>query len=215
MTNKKQSIPTYIIPVLVILAFTIIGFSFYTINMLDPGGKPGPIKGILSFGKADIGGKFNVKDMHSNEFTEANLKGKITLIYFGFASCPDICPATLQTISHALAELPQEDLDRLQVLFVSVDPERDDMSQLKNFVSAFHPKILGLTGSKEQIQQMSKIYKVYYNKIEPKKDEDQDTYVIDHSSIIYMLDRNGQYLKHFSSKATFEEIAQEVGKELQ
>lgn len=212
MKDKKQPTSTNFIIFLVILAFAIIGFSFYALKVLDPGPKPGPVKSLMHFGSNNIGGKFTLTDTENKTFTEENLKGKISLIYFGFTFCPDICPTSLQTISVALEKLSSNELENVQVIFVTIDPNRDNITQLKSYLSNFHPNIIGLTGSEDQITKIADSYKVYYSKVEP--DSDSDLYQMDHSSIIYMMNKNGNYIKHFSSKATSDEIFTELKKEL-
>ena len=113
-------------------------------------------------------------------------------------------------MSNALSELNDAQKEQVQALFITIDPSRDDEETLKKYVSSFHQKVLALTGSEEQIAEIAKKYKVYYNKVEPKPEDNHDHYLVDHSSIIYVIGKNGQYLTHFSAKNTPEEISKEL-----
>ena len=147
-----------------------------------------------STGKALIGGDFSMVDHNGKPFTQDNLKGKYALVYFGFTHCPDICPTGLMIISNALKSLNGK-AEKIQPVFVSVDPERDTPDILAQYVQAFHPSFIGLTGSLEQVQQIADAYKVYFSKVE---DEDSALgYLVDHSGYIYLMDPKGEYLAHF------------------
>lgn len=214
MSKIKNSLPTYVIPSLVILAFTILGFSLYCIYLLDPGTKPGPTKSVLQFSQeTEIGGEYSLIDTQGNEFTHEKLNDKISLIYFGFSYCPDVCPTIVQIMSVAMKQIPESLRDRVQAIFVSLDPERDTPQQISNFLSNYDYPIIGLTGSKDEIQKMADNYKVFFQKV-ASQNKDDDNYLLDHSSIIYMMGSDGKYIKHFSAKASSEEISQEIFKNI-
>ena len=137
---------------------------------------------------ADIGGDFTLTDHEGNEVTQAALKGKPTLMFFGFTHCPDVCPTALFDMSQWMEELGA-DADKLNYFFVSVDPERDTPDIMKDYVSAFDPRITGLTGTTEQVAEMAKGYRVYYRKV---KTDDGD-YSVDHTAVIYLLDADGAF----------------------
>ncbi|MEI7606463.1 MAG: SCO family protein [Rhodospirillaceae bacterium] len=118
--------------------------------------------------------------------TEASWKGKVVVLYFGYLSCPDICPTQLQVIADALEHLGT-DAGRVQPLFVSVDPARDDARHLATFTPSFHPRILGLTGTPEQIATIARAYRVSYQKV-----GDGPNYAIDHSVAVYLIDPDGR-----------------------
>lgn len=143
-------------------------------------------------------------------FVEATA-GELTVLFFGYTNCPDICPAGLQTISAALDKLGEK-ADRLTPLFISVDPERDTPAVLGEYVKSFHPKIVGLTGSVEEADQAAKAYKVYHKKVE--LEGSAAGYAIDHSGIIYLMDANGEYLKHFQHNVTIDALAEAIGNKL-
>lgn len=151
-----------------------------------------------------IGGDFELIDYDENSFSSAQLKGKLSLIYFGFTYCPDICPVSLHKLNEVLTTLDQYHID-LTPVFITIDPMRDTPYVLKNYLSNFHPKLLGLTGTPEQIKKVADVFKVYYAKSNIQNTDDS-SYMMDHSSFIYLMDKNGRYLKHFYFTSTPEEI---------
>ena len=138
---------------------------------------------------ATVGGPFQLVDHHGNAVTERNYLGKPTLVFFGFTYCPDICPTTLLELTNRLKELGPE-ADRLNVLFVTVDPARDTPQQLALYLSSFDPRITGLSGTEENIAAAIKAYRVYARKV-PTED---GGYTMDHTAIIYMMDKRGRFV---------------------
>ena len=153
-----------------------------------------------------IGGPFELVDMNGNRFTEQDLKGRYTLLYFGYTYCPDVCPTELTLIAQALDRLG--DLrKRFRVVMVSVDPERDTPEVLKEYMANFGPQFIGLTGTPEQIRHMAKIWRAYYRKV---PDENGEGYSMDHSAVTYLLDENGRYLRHFAYGTPPERMAKGI-----
>jgi len=147
-----------------------------------------------------IGGPFSLVDHHGRPFTEQNLVGKPTLLYFGFTYCPDVCPTTLFELTKRLEELGSE-ADRLNIVFITVDPERDTPQQLALYLSSFDPHIVGLSGSEEQVAVAVKTYRAFARKV-PLSD---GGYTMDHTATIYMLNKRGQFvgvMSHQDSEAT-------------
>ncbi|MCC8370505.1 MAG: SCO family protein [Rickettsia endosymbiont of Stiretrus anchorago] len=144
---------------------------------------------------AEIGGDFELIDQNGELFSSDELKGKLSLIYFGFTSCPDICPTSLNKITKAVEILSENKIDIVPV-FITIDPSRDTPAVLKEYLKHFHPKFIGLTGDEKQIREVADKFKVYYAKAASENDNDQD-YMLDHSSFTYLMDKNGKYLKHF------------------
>ncbi|ARD86684.1 photosynthetic protein synthase II [Rickettsia bellii] len=144
---------------------------------------------------AEIGGDFELIDQNGKLFNSDELKGKLSLIYFGFTSCPDICPTSLNKITKAVEILSENKIDIVPV-FITIDPSRDTPAVLKEYLKHFHPKFIGLTGDEKQIREVADKFKVYYAKAASENDNDQD-YMLDHSSFTYLMDKNGKYLKHF------------------
>ncbi len=142
-----------------------------------------------------IGGPFNLTDQDGRTRTEADLKGHPTLVFFGFTHCPDICPTTLFEVSEILRELGP-DAGGARGLFVTVDPERDTPEKLKDYLSSFDTHLSGLTGSPEAIQQMLKAYRVYAKKVPT----DGGGYTMDHTALVYLLDKQGRFVAPFNVK---------------
>lgn len=161
-----------------------------------------PGKGI-----PQIGGEFRLYDQQGNLRTASEFKGKYQLIYFGYSFCPDICPLGLQNMSGAL-NLLGRDLDDIVPIFITIDPERDTVENLKIYATNFHSKFLMLTGTQEQINSVLKSYKVYAAKAKP--DGTMADYLMDHSTLIYLMDRQGHFLKSFQHTASPEELAKSL-----
>ncbi len=153
-----------------------------------------------------IGGAFSLTDQNGKTVTNETLKGKPSLVYFGFTFCPDICPTGLLNIQQASKILGE---NAPQQVFISIDPERDTVAVMKEFASNF-PHLIALTGSVEATKQAALAYKVYYEKSEQTKMD----YMINHSSFIYLMDKDGKYLAHFPHNATPEALADGVKKAL-
>lgn len=148
---------------------------------------------VLMWNREPVGGPFTLVDHTGRQRTEADFRGKLLLIYFGFTYCPDVCPTDLQAIGQALDQLGKTG-DAVQPLFITLDPERDSAQHLAGYVPLFHPRLIGLSGDATAIRQAARAYKVYYAKA-PRTDGSD--YSIDHSGYIYLLDRAGQYLGFF------------------
>ena len=155
--------------------------------------------------EADIGGPFTLTDQDGNEVTEAMLEGHLNVIYFGYTYCPDVCPTGLQDITAAL-DMMGDDAERVQPILVTVDPERDTVAVLKDYVGWFHPSLIGLTGTVEEIEVMKAAYKVFAAKA-PQDDETGDDYLVDHTTVTYVMSPDGIYLSHISYGTSPEDIA--------
>jgi cytochrome oxidase Cu insertion factor (SCO1/SenC/PrrC family) len=149
----------------------------------------------LGSGVALVGGPFTMVNHKGEVVTEKSFQGKPMLLFFGFTFCPDICPTELQVMTAAIAELGDKGKD-IQPILVSVDPARDTPEVLAAYVSNFGDNVMGLTGSEAQVAAMAGEYRVFYAKQENPKDP--ANYQMDHSSIIYLMGPDGQFLKHFS-----------------
>jgi len=151
---------------------------------------PAPQKGETASPTVKIGGPFQLVDTAGRPVTEKALLGKPTAIFFGFTYCPEVCPTTMAELTNWLKALGS-DADRLNVVFVSVDPERDTPAQLKTYLSNFDPRIQGFTGTPETVAAAAKAYRVYYAKVPT----DDGGYTIDHSSAIYLFDKDGGFVE--------------------
>jgi protein SCO1/2 len=144
-----------------------------------------------------IGGPFTMTNQDGKTVTDADFKGKNILIYFGYTYCPDMCPTGLQSMSRALDQLGP-DAGKVQPLFVTIDPDRDTPEKLKEYDAEFHPKIVGLTGTAAQVSTIAKEYQVYYAKGEK---VDEHDYMMDHSSLIYLMSTDGTLIATFPEDA--------------
>lgn len=160
-------------------------------------------------GKALVGGAFTLTDSTGKRVTDQDFRGKYMLVFFGYTSCPDICPAGLQLMAGALEKLGQK-ASRITPVFVSVDPERDTPDKLGAYVKNFDPRLVGLTGTPEEIAAIAKAYKVYYAK-SPNK-ERPDAYTMDHTSIIYVMNPKGEFVTHFTPATSVDEMATKLDK---
>ena len=154
-----------------------------------------------------IGGPFRLVDQNGKAVTDADLKGKWSLIYFGYTHCPDACPTTLNEIAIALDDLGPK-RDAVRPVFITVDPERDTPEVLKSYVTSFDAPILALTGTPEAVAQAAKDYRVYY----AKHPEPGGDYSMDHSSVIYVMDPEGRFTATFTPESSPEDIAARLKK---
>ncbi len=146
-------------------------------------------------GVALVGGPFTMVNHKGITVTDKDFRGKPMLLFFGFTFCPDICPTELQVMTAAIADLGEAGKD-IQPILVSIDPARDTPEVLANYVSNFGDNVVGLTGSADQVAAMAQAYRVFFAKQENPKDP--ANYLMDHSSIIYLMGADGKFLKHFS-----------------
>lgn len=157
----------------------------------------------VMWNKEPIGGSFRLTDHTGRERTDTDFRGQLMLIYFGFTSCPDICPTDLQAISLAMRDLG-DDANQVQPLFVTLDPGRDTVAHLAQYVALFHPRLIGLTGNLSAINQAAEAYRVYYARV--RLGLKPDDYTVDHSAFIYLVDRDGKYLGFFPPGASADQI---------
>ena len=148
---------------------------------------------------AAIGGPFSLTDQNGSTVTERDMKGRPFLVFFGFTHCPDVCPTTLFEVSQILRALGP-DADRVGALFITVDPERDTASAIKDYLSSFDPHLKGLTGDPAAVAAVAKSYRVYFKKVPL----EQGGYTMDHTAIVYLMDKEGRFVAPFSLKRTTE-----------
>jgi protein SCO1/2 len=156
-------------------------------------------------GSAAIGGPFRLIDQNSQVVTDQDLKGRPFLVFFGFVYCPDICPTTLFEISEILRALGP-DADRAAALFITVDPERDTPAMLKDYLSSFDPHLRGLTGDAAAIAAVEKAYRVYAKKVPL----DGGGYTMDHTALVYLMDKQGRFVAPFNLKQRPEQAASDL-----
>lgn len=148
---------------------------------------------VVMWGREPIGGPFALVDHTGVLRTDKNFRGKLLLIYFGFTYCADACPIDLQSIATTLDRLGPL-AERVQPLFITIDPEKDTPEQLKSYVAQFHPRLIGLTGDPREVRNVARAYKVYAAKTAPDERDDPN---IDHASLVYMMDVAGKYVGYF------------------
>ena len=158
----------------------------------------------VMWNREPIGGPFALTDHNGTRLTDADFRGKLMLVYFGFTFCPDICPTDLQQMALAVDQLGPAG-ETVQPVFITVDPARDTVEHLKDYMALFHPRFVGLTGDAAAIRQAARAYRVYYEKVER---EDKSDYTLDHSVFIYLIDRDGRYLGFFPPGTSAERLAE-------
>jgi protein SCO1/2 len=193
----------FVLVAAIFAGLVILGIAaFFAMTLHD--GPKGAARTALA---SAIGGPFQLVDQNGKTVTDADLRGKWSLVYFGYTHCPDACPTALNDISIALAELGSK-RDAVRPVFITVDPERDTAEALKAFVTSFDAPILALTGSPEQVAKAAKAYRVYY----AKHPEAGGDYSMDHSSVIYVMDPEGRFTASFTHENTPEQIAERLKK---
>ena len=152
-----------------------------------------------------VGGPFRLVDQNDQTITDQDLKGQPFLVFFGFTHCPDVCPTTLFEVSEILRVLGP-DSKRARALFITVDPERDTPAKLKDYLSSFDPRLIGVTGDPAAVAAVEKAYRVYAKKVPL----DAGGYTMDHTAIVYLMDKNGRFVAPFNLKRRPEEAAADL-----
>jgi protein SCO1 len=165
------------------------------------GGSPLPIRPAV----AAVGGPFHLEDQNGKPVSDADMKGRPFLVFFGYTHCPDVCPTTLFEMSQVLHALGK-DADRAGALFITVDPERDTPTALKDYLSSFDPHLRGLTGDPAAVNAAIKAYRVYAKKV-PLENGD---YTMDHTAVVYLMDKDGRFVAPFNLKRTAEAAAEDL-----
>jgi cytochrome oxidase Cu insertion factor (SCO1/SenC/PrrC family) len=165
--------------------------------------------GERTFGEALVGGPFSLTDHNGRRVTEKDFRGRPMLVFFGFTFCPDICPSGLQVMTAALDQLGPK-AEKVVPVFITIDPERDTPEQLKLYLASFHPRLVGLSGSVQEVAAVAKAYRVYFKKV--KDERSSADYTMDHSAILYLMDSKGRFVAHFSHATTADKLAESLGK---
>jgi cytochrome oxidase Cu insertion factor (SCO1/SenC/PrrC family) len=163
----------------------------------------------LMYGRGTVGEPFTLTDQTGQKRSDSEFRGKLMIVYFGYTFCPDVCPADLMAISQALDALGPAAIG-IQPIFITVDPERDD-KVLAEYVRAFHNSLIGLTGSPEEIRKVANAYKAFYAKVPGVRDGD---YAIDHTGVIYLMGRDGEYLGFMPPQTAPEKLTEILRKYL-
>ena len=155
-------------------------------------------------GRPAVGGPFELIDGDGRTVTQRDFRGRHMLVYFGYTFCPDVCPTTLFSASQALDGIGPALASKVRLVFVSIDPERDTPEVVKDYAAHFHPGTVGLTGTPEQVAAAARAFRIYYRKAAPEED---GGYLVDHSSILFLMDGDGRYVTHFGHEATADDMA--------
>ena len=185
---------------LVLGAFVAGLVLFSTVIFIVTGRSPAPI--AMS---SAVGGPFKLVDQDSKPITDQDLKGRPFLVFFGFTHCPDVCPTTLFEVSEIFRALGP-DADGVRALFVTVDPERDTPAVLKDYLSSFDPQVIGVTGDTAAITSVEKAYRVYAKKVPL----DDGGYTMDHTALVYLMNKDGRFVAPFNLKRRPEEAAADL-----
>ena len=180
-----------------LIAVALVGFSAFVLT--SPSERP---HGAL------IGGAFELEDGAGKTVSDQTLRGKPFLVYFGYTHCPDVCPTELARISDILSKMGDK---AIPTLFITVDPERDTPKVMQDYVSSFNPAVIGLSGSPQAVEATEKTFRVFARKGQPQPDGD---YSMDHSSIVYLMDKNGAFVEAFNVERSPEEAAKDLEKYL-
>jgi protein SCO1/2 len=184
MPSRQKLI--FALVILVIAAITGFGALWFT---------RGLPQGPIGSGTALVGGPFTLTNQDGKRVTDQDFRGKYMLIFFGYTYCPDVCPSELQVMSAALDQMGPE-ADKIQPIFITIDPARDTPDTLKIYVSNFSPRMVGLTGSGEDIAAVAKAYRIYYAKANGQ--ENQKDYLMDHTTNLSLMGPDGKFVKHFT-----------------
>jgi protein SCO1 len=156
-----------------------------------------------------VGGPFTLQNGTGQQVTDRDFRGKYLLVYFGYTFCPDVCPTTLNEVADAMDKLGSK-ADRLQPIFISVDPKRDTPEVVKQYAAAFGPRLIGLTGTPEQIAAVAKEYRVYY--AERRTGSGPNDYSMDHSSVLYLMGPDGKFVAPIRPDQNGTEMAADIGR---
>ena len=168
---------------------------------------------VTTIGEASIGGKWVLVDVDGNLVSDEDYLGKYVLVYFGFTNCPDICPNELVKIGNIINTLDKTDStkDKVTPLFISIDPRRDTVGQMKQYQKDFHPKIQYFTGTPDQVTSIAKAYRVFWSKVdEVIDDDDEEDYSVDHTIVLYLMGPNGKFIDLFTQSVEEKQIVRRI-----
>ena len=167
-------------------------------------------KTVQGEGTPLIGGPFSLVDTNGKRVSDRDFRGKLMLVFFGYAHCPDVCPTELQTMSTVMENLGPA-ADKVAPIFISVDAMRDTPQALANYMKNFDARITGLTGDQNDIASAAKAYRVYYRKA---GDSGNGDYTVDHSAFVYLMDGSGKYITHFTFNTAPESMVAVIKKKI-
>ncbi len=197
--NKKNSLALFLIAV---LGLALV----WVIFLWQPATDKALKHTNLALSGKPVGGDFTV-EIQDKDLSLKDLRGKVVVLYFGYTQCPDICPTSLALLTQALSQMSQEELAGVQSLFVSVDPDRDNVTRLKEYAAYFHPNIIGATAEKPVIDDIVKRYGAAYRMV---KSNSAVGYLVDHSSYTYLIDKKGKLRKTLAHGTSPEIVLKEI-----
>jgi cytochrome oxidase Cu insertion factor (SCO1/SenC/PrrC family) len=195
MLRNRQAL----IPYLLLVAALIGGVLWYESEKV-----PG-LGSVVTTGQADVGGPFQLTDQSGKRVSDKDFRGRYMLIYFGYSFCPDVCPTTLAVMAQALEKLGDRS-QRITPILITIDPERDTPKVLEDYVKAFGPSFVGLTGSADEIKAVEKKYRVYA----VKKPLEGGNYGMDHSSVIYLMGPDGKLVSFYDEAISPDDLAKDL-----
>ena len=195
MLRNRQAL----LPYLLLVAALAGGVLWYESEQVPGLGR------VVTTGQADVGGPFQLTDQHGKRTGDTNFRGRYMLIYFGYSFCPDVCPTTLAVIAQALDKLGQRS-HQVVPIFITIDPERDTPKVLDDYMKAFGPSFVGLTGSATEIKDVEKKFRVYA----VKKPLPGGSYGMDHSSVIYLMGPDGKMVSFYDEAVSPDELAKDL-----
>jgi len=169
-------------------------------------------KNVKTTGKAALGGPWVLVDQDGIPRTDASYRGKFTLLYFGFTFCPDICPSELVKVGNIMKALDKQTGSNkvdLVPLFISVDPSRDTLGQIRHYRQDFHPSMVYLTGTKDQVAKAARSYRVYFSKANENENDEED-YLVDHSIVLYLVSPDGEFLDFFTQRTDVKDVVKRI-----
>ena len=188
---------------ILLLAAAVLGGALWRTEATAPAADEAPVP---------IGGPFRLVDQTGREVTDADFRGKLMLVYFGYTYCPDMCPLGLSTITAAMDALPPAAQAEVVPVFITVDPERDTVAVMQDYVQGFSPRLVGLTGSEAAVAEAVRAYRVYARRSEVEGADGR--YLVDHSTFTYLMGRDGRYRTHFGHAVAPDEMARRIEEEL-
>jgi cytochrome oxidase Cu insertion factor (SCO1/SenC/PrrC family) len=191
--------PVALVPYLLAAAMVVAGILWHEADQIGGLGR------TVATGTASVGGPFSLTDQNGKTRTPADFRGRFMLIYFGYSFCPDVCPTTLAEMGTALDKLGSRK-NRVVPLFISIDPDRDTPAVLKAYMKDFGPEFLGLTGSRKNVEQAARAYRVYIRK----RPLPGGSYAMDHSGVIYLMGRDGRFVTYYEDEIGPDKIAEDL-----
>ncbi len=195
MIKSKEAL----IPYLLLVAAVAGGLLWHESESLPRLGR------TVSVGETTVGGPYALTDQDGRPRSSADFRGRFQLIYFGYSFCPDVCPTTLAVMSDALDKLGA-DANRIVPIFITVDPDRDTPKVMKQYVAAFGPRFMGLTGSQAALDKVEKEFRVYARK----QPLEGGTYAMDHSSVVYLMGPDGRLVKYYNDPLSPDQLAKDL-----